>query len=108
MPHLIIRNVSEERLLAASHRLAERLSQAIGCDRSWITLDLENSVRIQDGAREAGTPYVEVHWFRRAEDVKKAAAKIISEELRGASKYVTAVFIEIDPCDYFEDGETVQ
>ena len=115
MPHLVIRHVPEETLAERSARLADRLAEAIGCERSWITLDLDRSVRIVDG-RIAGCasvtgsgadacPYVTVDWFRRPEPVRAAVAAVIADELRGRAAFVTTVFRELDPAAYFEDGK---
>ncbi len=105
MPHLRIRNVSEELLVARSRILADRLQEAIGCERSWITLDLERSARIQDGAIARGNPIVEIAWFHRPEEIRARVSAILSEELKGDAEYVTAIFTELSPELYYEDGK---
>mgnify|MGYP000956213832 FL=1 len=50
MPHLRIRNVDQDKLLAASDRLRDRIQAAVGCERSWITIDWEPSRQALDGA----------------------------------------------------------
>ncbi len=105
MPHLHIYNVDEALLLSASKRLTDRLQQAIGCERSWITLDLVASRQVADGQWRSGNPFVEVLWFSRPEAVREAVSAILSEELKGAAAFVTTVFRELDPTLYYEDGK---
>lgn len=105
MPHLHIYNVDGSLLLSASKRLIDRLQQAIGCERSWITLDLIASRQAVDGQWQPGNPFVEVLWFARPEAVRAAVSAILSDELKGTAAFVTTVFRELDPTLYYEDGK---
>jgi hypothetical protein len=105
MPHLRIRNVDEERLLAVSEGLTDRLQKAIGCERSWITLDLEPTRQARDGRWITGNPFVEVLWFPRPEAVRAEVSRILSDELKGEADYVTTLFRDLDPACYYEDGK---
>ncbi|HOX92864.1 MAG TPA: DUF1904 family protein, partial [Spirochaetales bacterium] len=81
MPHLSIRNVSEETVRTVSATLADEVAKAVGCERSWITLDCLPSVRIQDGERIKGCPLVEVLWYSRPLEMKRAVAGILTRML---------------------------
>lgn len=105
MPHLTIRNVSEEALMERSGELADALAKAVGCERSWVTLDYLPSRRVQDGARVEGQPLVEVLWYRRPEEIKRAVAAILSATLRGNADFVTVVFRDLEGDEYWENGE---
>lgn len=105
MPHLRIRNVDQDKLLAASDRLRDRIQAAVGCERSWITIDWEPSRQALDGAWAAGAPFVEILWFPRPEPVLAEVSRILSEELKGDAPFVTALFRELDPALYYEDGK---
>ncbi len=107
MPHLRIRNLELETVLAASTQLTDRLVAAIQCDRDWITIEVEDVKAIRDGASIKGNPFIEVLWFDRPSAVRVAAAKILSEELKGDAPACTVVFRTLDPDCYFENGESV-
>ncbi|HOX47769.1 MAG TPA: DUF1904 family protein [Spirochaetia bacterium] len=107
MPHIRARNVDPALLEARARVLVDRLQEAVGCDRAWFTLELEASRAIDSGSGEPVRPYVEVHWFPRPPEAKKAVARILSEELRGGADYLTTVFFDLAEADYFENGEPV-
>lgn len=107
MPHLRIRNLEIEAVLALSARLTDRLVAAIECERDWITIEVEDAKAIRDGASIKGNPFIEVLWFDRPSAVRVAVAKILSEELKGAASACTVVFRTLDPDGYFENGENV-
>lgn len=107
MPHIRARNVDPALLEARARVLVDRLQEAVGCDRAWFTLELEPSRAFDTGSGEPLRPLVEVLWFPRPPEVKKAVARILSEELRGGADYLTAVFFDLAEEDYFENGEPV-
>ncbi len=107
MPHLRIRNLPLETVIAASTRLTDRLVGVIECERDWITFEREDVKAISDGALIPGNPFVEVLWFDRPSATRVAVAQIISEELKGDSSACTVVFRTLDPDCYFENGKNV-
>ena len=107
MPHLRIRNVPLEAVREASTALVDRLQEAIGCDRSWITLAVEPAICVSAGELGGGLPYVEVHWFPRSPEIKAAVSAILSDALKGEAEYLTTVFVPLAPADYYEDGKAL-
>ncbi len=107
MPHIRLRNVDPELAKARAGLLVDRLTAAVGCERSWFTLEIIPVLPIDTGSGEPARPFAEVLWFPRDAGVKKAVAGILAEELRGASDYLTAVFFDLSDGDYFENGEPV-
>jgi len=107
MPHLRIRNLELKTVLGSSTRLTDRLVEAVGCERDWITIEVEDVKAISDGAPIRGNPFIEVLWFDRPSAVRVAVAKILSEELKGTAPACTVVFRILDPDCYFENGESV-
>lgn len=104
MPQFKIRYVAEELLKERAGRLLDRLAAAVGCDRSWLKLELEQTRRFGDGGPENSEPYVEVHWFDRPEDIRQKVAAILADELRGDAEYVAVEFAVIPPDGYYENG----
>ena len=104
MPQFKIRYVSEDALMSVGGRLLDRLAAAVGCDRSWLKLELEPTRRFGDAGPEPSEPYVEVHWFDRPEEVRRQVAAILAEELRGDAEYVAVEFAVIPPDGYYENG----
>lgn len=107
MPHIRLRNVDPELARCRASALVDRLTEAVGCERSWFTLELLATTPIDTGSGEAPRPFAEVLWFPRPAPVKKAVAAILAEELRGEADYLTAVFFDLSEGDYFENGEPV-
>ncbi|HPE90023.1 MAG TPA: DUF1904 family protein [Spirochaetia bacterium] len=105
MPHFKVRYVPEELLLSRSTRLLGRLGEAIGCDPTWLKLELDPTRRVRDGRFVDSEPYVEVHWFDRPEPIRKAVAAILSEELKGDAEYLAVEYVVITEGGYYEDGE---
>ncbi len=107
MPYVRIRSVAPELLRSHSRALVDRLADALGCDRSWFTLELAPAAFFADGEESSIPPYVEVLAFERPPEQKRRVAAIIADELRGGGGPVTVVFRDIARGDYFEDGEPV-
>lgn len=105
MPYIRIHSVDLEFLKAKSAGLVDRLTEAVGCERSWFTLELAQGIFVADGAESAIDPYIEVLAFERPPELKKRIAAILSEELGGVAGTVTVAFHDIAAGDYFEDGE---
>lgn len=105
MPHIRVRAVEYDHLVSRSGRIVDRLAEKVGCDRSWFTLELVETRFVADGKPCQPNPFVEVLWFPRDAETKKAVAAILDEELRGRSEYVTVVFTDLERGDYFEKGE---
>lgn len=107
MPHIRLRFVDAALVRERAKPLVDRLTAAVGCERSWFTLEILASTPIDTGSGEPPRPFAEVLWFPRSPEVKKAFATILSEELRGEADYLTTVFFDLEEGDYFENGELV-
>ncbi|HTX72355.1 MAG TPA: DUF1904 family protein [Rectinemataceae bacterium] len=108
MPYIRVRSVDLEFLKAKSARLVDRLVDAVGCERSWFTLELAQGVFVAEGTEISPEPYIEVLAFERPPELKKLIAAILAEELGGVAGTVTVVFRDIADGDYFENGELLQ
>ena len=107
MPHIRLRFVEPDLARSRARALVDRLTEAVGCERSWFTLEIVATVPIDTGDEAPTRPFAEVLWFPRAPEVKKAVATILSEELRGDADYLTTVFLDLEEGNYFENGELV-
>lgn len=107
MPHIRCRGLELESLEKISAPLADGLSEIIGCDRSWLTLELIESKFIIDDNGLERYPFVEVLWFDRGPEVKAKAAKLITDLLKEEGDYstITVLFDNLKGDDYFENGE---
>lgn len=104
MPHILLRNVDPALARAAAPRLVDRLVAAVGCERSWFTLDLMAAESLDTGAGARPLPMAEVLWFPRPAAMKAEVARILAEELRGEEPVLTAIFRDLSAEDYFENG----
>jgi hypothetical protein len=107
MPHLRLYHVDPGLAAERASLLVDRLTAALGCERSWLTLEIVPSMPLDTGSGEGRRPFVEVLWFERPAELRKATAAIIAEELRGKADYLTTVFFDLRAGDYFENGEPV-
>jgi hypothetical protein len=96
--------VEFETLKARSAGLVDRLVEAVGCERSWVTLELVETRFVADGGETKANPFIEVLWFPRDGATKKRVAAILAEELKGEADYATVVFTDLARGDYFENG----
>jgi phenylpyruvate tautomerase PptA (4-oxalocrotonate tautomerase family) len=107
MPHIRVRSVSTERLIGLRAALVDELTAAVGCERSWFTLEAIPTAYIGDAGIEPGNPFVEVLWFRRSKAIRAQVARILHERLKDDRGLVTVVFRDLASGDYFENGEPV-
>ncbi|MEI6386674.1 MAG: DUF1904 family protein [Spirochaetota bacterium] len=107
MPHIRLRNVDSDLVRSRASTLIDRLTEAVGCQRSWFTVEILVTTPIDTGLGDEARPFAEVLWFRRPIEIRKLVATILSEELRGDADYLTTVFFDLVDGDYFENGEAV-
>jgi phenylpyruvate tautomerase PptA (4-oxalocrotonate tautomerase family) len=99
--------VPPETLAAVRRQLVDELQAAVGCDRSWFTVELVQTRYFGDEGPVEGDPFVEVLWFRRAAEIRKVVAAVLARRLKRGEGPVTVVFHDLAAGDYYEDGEPV-
>jgi hypothetical protein len=107
MPHLRLRNIDPLLAQARAVRLIDRLTEAVGCERSWFTLELVSTQPLDTGSGQPPQPLVEVLWFDRSPELRKAVASILAEELGQGADCLTTVFLVIGEGNYYENGEAI-
>lgn len=107
MPHLRLYHVDAGLAAERAAGLVDRLTAAVGCERSWFTLEIVPTMPLPTGSGEPIRPLVEVLWFERPAPLRAAVSLILSEELKGEADYLTTVFFDLHEGDYFENGRPV-
>ncbi|MFC5706598.1 DUF1904 family protein [Aeromonas eucrenophila] len=108
MPHLRFRAVSVDTLQRISTPLLAELCALTGGKPEFVTLECVDSIRVRDGAIEAGFPFVELVWFERPQEVQDAAAALITRHLKavlGEQTYVVVQVLPIVKSHYYSNGE---
>lgn len=108
MPHLRFRAVSVDTLQRISTPLLAELCTLTGGKPEFVTLECVDSIRVRDGAIEAGFPFVELVWFERPQELQDAAAALITRHLKavlGEQTYVVVQVLPIVKSHYYSNGE---
>ena len=63
MPHLKIRGIEKNLIVENSKEIIDGLTEIIGCDRTWFTIEHQNTEYIFDGKIVDGYTFVELYWF---------------------------------------------
>lgn len=107
MPHLRFRGMKKEEVLEISSQLLDKLSLVIDCPKDHFTLEYIPSLYIFDGKESAeNSPFVEMFWFNRSEEVKTTVANIITDMLsKYGYSYIAIYFTDLKKENYFENGQ---
>lgn len=106
MPHIRVRGVKVEQVqkLSENHH---GLAALINTSPDNFTFEWVPSQFFSNGKPGGHYPFIEVLWFERGPDVRKAVARLLTArmlELNGPGD-VAVVFQPLNPQDYFENGE---
>ncbi|MGY3943950.1 DUF1904 family protein [Aeromonas tecta] len=108
MPHLRFRAVSVDTLQQISTPLLADLCALTGGKPEFVTMEVIDCIRVRDGAIETGSPFVELVWFERPQELQDAAAALITRHLKAALGEETYVVVQVLPIvksHYYSNGE---
>lgn len=107
MPHLKIRGIDKKIIIDSSKEIIDNLSKIISCDRTWVTLEHQDTEYIFDGKIIDGYTFVEIYWFERPENIKKNVAYFLTNYLKEKTnnKDTCIIFFPIQGNNYCDNGE---
>ena len=108
MPHLKIRGVEKQLIVNNSEEMIDTLSKIIKCERDWLTLEHTNTEYIFDGKiSRDGYAFVEVYWFEREKEIKKAVAEYLTKTIKmlNNNKDCCIIFFPLKEENYCDNGE---
>lgn len=82
MPQIIFRGLETEDLKLISRDLIAELSAVTGTDPDVFTLEVIETVMVENGRQVPNYPYVEVKWFDRGQAVQDRTAAVICTYLK--------------------------
>lgn len=105
MPQVIIRGMDVEKVKTISGGLVDELTEIIGCPRDYFTIELLPTTFITDGKVGEGTPFVQVNWFDRGQEVQDKTAVAIDRHIRSAGySQIDIFFVVLQESKYYENG----
>lgn len=109
MPHLRLRSLSDEAVMALSISLPQELAKVLNTSEDHFTVEKVVTTFYRQGAAVPdgqGDPMVECQWFDRGVNVRDAAAKKVTELVKAYTKseYIAVVFIDLPKDSYYENG----
>lgn len=106
MPHLTFRGLEKKALIENSKQLIDELTEIIGCDRTWFTLEHRETEFIFDGNIIPGFTFVDMAWFDRGQEVQDKVAIAITNFCKSINggKDTTVVFTLLKENTYYENG----
>ena len=106
MPTIRLHAVAKERILAVAPALCRDLAVAFATEPDNVALEVVTSDFIREGRLGAGPyPKAEVNTFERGREGEVAAARVLTEALRGAGyPYCEVYYLYPQPRSYFCDG----
>lgn len=107
MPHLKFRGVDKHILIENSKELIDGLTDIIGCDRTWFTIEHTDTEYIFDNQITSGPIFIDFLWFDRGSETKDQVALFLTEFSKKfkPKKETTVIFTALKCNDYYEDGK---
>lgn len=108
MPHLLIRGVAPERMMAVSKPLVAELADIFACPPDHILLECLNTTAVLGGEIVSSYPFVEVNWFERGRGIRDKAARCIDNHIRSLGiAELEIAFRVYEPDSYYANGESL-
>lgn len=106
MPHLKIRGIKKELIIENSKEIIDNLTEIIGCDRSWFTLEYQDTEYIFDGKIVNGYTFIEIYWFARNTEIKKKVADFLTNFIKkiNDNNDVCIIFFPLSEENYCDNG----
>lgn len=106
MPHIRIRSMEDQQVATLSKTLTGPLAAAMQTSEDNFTFEKIATTFFEKGQSSEGTPFIEVLWFPRSQEVQDQAAQIITQQVQKlcTAEYVTVVFQVLAPTAYYENG----
>lgn len=106
MPHLRLRALKPEQVQQLSLQLCQDLAKAVGSPEDHFTFELVSTQYFFNGKATVSSPFVEVLWFERPQDVQDQCARLITEKIKSMTKSeeVVVVFSSLAKTAYYENG----
>lgn len=106
MPQIKIRGVDPQEVCKISKKMVDTLTNMIGCPREYFTIECIHSTAIRDGEVVPVSPFVEVAWFDRGQEVQDLVAQEITCQLKSVGvESIDVAFLTFERHSYYENGE---
>lgn len=97
MPMLKFKGIETKDVCKVSKNLLDELQELLQCPRENLSLEVSQSVYVNDGELVSGSPVVEVVWFARGKETQDKAAKIIIKYVKAMGyTHVEVIFSFLD------------
>ncbi len=104
MPQLIIKGMELEKIKGISKPLVDELQEIIGCPRDYFTIEAVNSGFIMDGQQTEISPFVQINWFDRGQEVQDQVAAAIYRHIMSVGySHVETFFVVLEENRYYEN-----
>lgn len=106
MPHLNFRGMDKNVLIENSKELIDGLTDIIKCDRTWFTIEHEETEYIFDGKIVPGYIFVEISWFDRGQRIKDEVAAFVTNFCKKLTNNndTTVIFHALEATSYYDNG----
>ncbi|MGL6064032.1 MAG: DUF1904 domain-containing protein [Fusobacteriaceae bacterium] len=106
MPHIKFRGIQKEKIISNSKEIIDNLTNLIGCDRNWFTLEHIETEYIFDGKIVQGYTFVDVFWFEREKETQDKVAEFITIFLKkiNDNNDITVIFNPLIGKNYYDNG----
>lgn len=107
MPHLKVRGIDKKLIVENSKEIIDNLAEIIVCDRTWVTIEHQETEYIFDGKMVEGYTFVEIYWFPRNDEIKKKVADFLTKFIKkiNNNKDVCVIFFPLSESNYCDNGE---
>lgn len=105
MPHLTIRGIDSERVIAVSEALVRQLANICLCDTDNFTFNCLETISAMDGKQVETYPFIEVAWFERGTQIRDLLAETITRHFMTAGvQEIEIAFKVYSPEGYYING----
>lgn len=106
MPQLIIKGIEKQVVKDLSRELIDELATVVGCPRDYFTLEMPQTVYIQDGEETSGPAIIQVNWFERGQAIQDRVAEVITKRLQAKGYSQLEIFFAVlAERRYYENGK---
>lgn len=106
MPKLKITGIEIQKVCDISTALIDELQKIIQCPREYFTIECITTTSILDGKIVSESPFIEIAWFDRGQEIQDTVAKITTNFVQQLGyPSIDIVFTMLEKNCYYENGE---
>jgi len=106
MPQVRIKGITPEGVKLISKEIIDTIAVLTNCPREHVEIDVVLTRALRDGIELESTPFVEIYWFDRGQEITDKTAKALTQLIQSTGiENIDIAFHLFQKNLYYENGQ---